>query len=140
MIAKKPRVKAGTSKSAAAERRRAFALAYIANGRNATQAAISAGYSPNGADAVGARMSGDVRVSSLIDELTEKHSTASGVSIERTLQEVSALAYVDPAASGATVKYSEKLTALEMLMKHQGLYKKDNKQKAPNVNIQVVLE
>lgn len=136
----KPRVKAGTSKSAVAERKKSFARAYIANGRNGTQAAITAGFSPKGADVVAARLLGDARVSSLVAELTEKHSAAAGVSVDRTLQEVSTMAYVDPTAEGVKVKYTEKLAALEMLMKHQGLYKKDNKQKAPNVSINVVLE
>lgn len=65
---------------------------------------------------------------------------ASSASVERTMREVTGLAYVNPDAQGVKVKYSEKLAALEMLMKHHGLYKNDNAQKAPNVAIQVVLE
>lgn len=92
----KPRVKAGTSKSAVAQRRKAFAKAYVANGRNGTQAAITAGFSKNGADVVAARLLGDARVSALIEELTEKHSAAADLTIERTLREVARLAYFDP--------------------------------------------
>ncbi len=133
----KPRVKAGTSKSAAAERRKKFALAYIANGRNATQAAITAGFSPNGADAVGARLSGDVRVSALIAELTEKHSVAAGLTVERSMTEQVRAAYGEPADE---LTWAAKLKALDMANRIHGLYAADNKQKAPNIAIQVVFE
>lgn len=42
--ASKPRVKAGTSAQAAAERRERFVEAYITNGGNGKQAAITAGF------------------------------------------------------------------------------------------------
>ncbi len=92
----KPRVKAGTSKSAAAERRKVFALAYLANGRNATDAAIEAGFSKHSAHVRGIELVKDRNVAALIDELTEKHATAAGLSVERTLREVARLSYVDP--------------------------------------------
>lgn len=90
------RVKAGTSKAAAAERRKAFAREYIRNGRNGTQAAIAAGFAPKSADVTAAQLLGDPRVRSLIDEITASAAQISGLSLERTLQEVARLAYADP--------------------------------------------
>lgn len=90
------RVKAGTSKAAAAERRKAFAREYIRNGRNGTQAAITAGFAPKSADVTAAQLLGDPRVRSLIDEITASAAQISGLSLERTLQEVARLAYADP--------------------------------------------
>lgn len=90
------RVKAGTSKAAAAERRKAFAREYIRNGRNGTQAAITAGFAPKSADVTAAQLLGDPRVRALIDEMTASAAQISGLSLERTLQEVARLAYADP--------------------------------------------
>jgi phage terminase small subunit len=90
------RVKAGTSKAAAAERRKAFAREYIRNGRNGTQAAITAGFAPNSADVQAAQLLTDPRVRALIDEMTASAAQISGLSLERTLQEVARLAYADP--------------------------------------------
>src|SRR5258708_36060400 len=89
------RVKAGTSKAAAAVRRKAFAQAYIANGRNGTEAAITAGFSPKGAHVAAIRLLRDVTVSAQIDELTDKYSAAAGLTVERTLREVARLSYFD---------------------------------------------
>lgn len=54
-----------------------FVQAYIANGGNGTQAAITAGYSENGADVRAAELLGDRRVSDAIvkrrSDLAEKY-------------------------------------------------------------------
>jgi phage terminase small subunit len=98
--AAKPRVKAGTSKAMAAQRRALFTEAYLTNGGNATNAAIAAGYSPNGADVVGTRLLGDVSVATAIAARRAEALAAAqqntGVTIERTLRELARLAYVDP--------------------------------------------
>lgn len=70
MPAKK--VKAGTSKDAAALRRRVFVDAYIANGGNATEAAKSAGYSKKTARQQGARLLSDVAIKASIAARAEK--------------------------------------------------------------------
>lgn len=95
---KKPakRVKAGTSRRAAAARKVTFANAYIINGCNIAEAAITAGLSPKTAYSAGQRMLKDVVVQKLISEATEKAAKKSGLSVERTLLEVSRLAYSDP--------------------------------------------
>lgn len=92
----KKRVKAGTSKGAAAKRKVAFARAYIANGFNAAEAAITAGLSPKTARSSGQRMLTDVVVKQHVAEAAEKAAHISGLSVERTLKEVARLAYADP--------------------------------------------
>lgn len=94
---KKKRVKAGTSKAAAAARKVTFAHAYIVNGKNGTQAAVTAGYKPGrAAQKAAERLSRDVIVRRLIAEATAKAAAASGLEVSRTLKEVARLAYADP--------------------------------------------
>lgn len=93
------RVKAGTSVSAAQERKAIFIEAYIANGRNATQAAITAGYSAKSARRTGTRLTADAHIASEIQRRTSDALTVAkietGISVERTLREVARLSYVD---------------------------------------------
>lgn len=92
---KKAPVKAGTSKQAAADRKNLFIEAYCANGGNATQAAITAGYSAKTADQQGSRLLKDVKVSAEIAERAQSVARIVGLTTERTLQEVARLAYSD---------------------------------------------
>jgi phage terminase small subunit len=172
------RVKAGTGKSAVAARKTAFAQAYIANGRNGTQAAISAGYSPNGAEVTASQLLRDPKVSELVADLTEKHSTAAGLSVDRTLQTTAWLSGLDPGKlfrdDGTTlrnitdmdeetraaiasfevdeiivdgevvghtkkVKFWDKNRALDMSMRHLGLYERDNAQQQESLVLKVVI-
>ncbi len=97
MSKRKPNAtKAGTSAKAAAARKDDFARAYIANGKNATRAAIEAGYSPRTARQQGARLLSDVALQAAIAEMEAKFAERAGLSIERTLREVARLAYADP--------------------------------------------
>lgn len=91
----KTRPKAGTSKASAAQRRMLFVDAYIANGENATQAAITAGYSPKTADQQGSRLLKDVKVKTVLEARRAALREKSGLSVERTLREVARLAYAD---------------------------------------------
>lgn len=173
---KRPRVKAGTSKRAAAARRKAFAQAYIANGRNGTQAAITAGYSENGADVAAVRLLGNPRVKTMIDEMTLVAEQASGLTTENVLREVRRLSFSDmrqmlnpdgtmkaikdlsddAAATLASLEVDEirvggiplgqtkkfkvwdKPRALDMAMKHLGLFERDNAQRGDSLAIQIV--
>lgn len=90
------RIKAGTSKAAAAERKVIFAHEYLLNGMNAKNAALKAGYAPSGAEAVGSRLTRDPKVLAIISGVTENAAKKAGLSVERTLLEVSRLAYSDP--------------------------------------------
>ena len=101
------RVKAGTSKAAAAVRRAVFARAYLANGRNATKAAIAAGFSPKSAHTRGLELVKDREVAAMIDEAYAELSKITRLDQERTLQEIARLAYSDPrklfAADGSLI-------------------------------------
>ena len=61
------RVKAGTSKAAAAEKKAMFIESMLVNGGNATQAAITAGYSPKTARQAGARLLSDVSIATELE-------------------------------------------------------------------------
>jgi phage terminase small subunit len=180
-VTPKPPVKAGTSKSAAAKRCQAFINAYLTNGRNGTQAAISAGCPPAGAAVQAARWLKDDKIAAQVAERTLEVQAISGLTAERTLQEIGRLAYFDSrklfradgsmvpvhemdddtAAAVASVEHEDitlkegenarvigstkklklhsKTAALEMAMRHLGLYEKDNRQRGPDLALQVVL-
>lgn len=92
----KARPKAGTSKASAVQRRTLFIDAYLANGENGTQAAVTAGYKPGrAAEKAAQRMSQDVVVRAALDARRESLKEKSGLSVERTLREVRRLAYAD---------------------------------------------
>ena len=91
----KKRVKAGTSKPRAAERRADFVEAYISNGGNGTQAAIKAGYSKKGADVRAAELLRDCRVKDVIAARAKKVAEITGLDTERTAREIARLAYSD---------------------------------------------
>lgn len=93
--AAKPRVKAGTSKAAAEERRAQFVEAYISNGGNATDAAIQAGYSAKTADQQGSRLLKDVKVAAMLESRRAQVCTRLEISTERILQERARLAFFD---------------------------------------------
>lgn len=94
--AKKVRAKAGTSKVAAEHRRALFISAYITNGGNGTQAAITAGYSAKTAESQASRLLRDVRVKAEVEAAREAARQRFGLTQERVLLEVARLAFVDP--------------------------------------------
>jgi phage terminase small subunit len=162
IVEKKPvkRVKAGTSKASAADKRAAFVEAYFANNQNGRQAAIVAGYASHSADVTAARLLRDARVLAKIESRRTEVVAATELSTEKTIREVRRLAYVDPrglvkpdgtvkslheldddtAAAVAQfeinekgeIKYKfwDKNSALDKALKVQGLYEKDNAQTA----------
>lgn len=87
----KKRVKAGTSKASAADKRSAFIEAYFANGCNATQAAISAGYAVRSAGSTGARMLKDMRISAEVSKRRTAFLANLELNTEKTLREVGRL-------------------------------------------------
>lgn len=99
MAKKKPakqRVTAGNTKEAVAAREVAFAHAYLANGMNGTQAAISAGFSAKGAEVTASRLLRRTKVKAILVEAAKKAAEAGGLTVERTLREVARVAYSDP--------------------------------------------
>jgi hypothetical protein len=75
--------------------RTAFALAYTSNRRNATQAAIAAGYSPNGADSKSAQLLRDVRVQNLVGTLTAQAEETAELTLEIALRQNARIAMFD---------------------------------------------
>lgn len=90
----------GCDKKSIIGRRALFVEAYIQNGGNAAQAAITAGYSRNGAHVVGSRTANVPEVAAEIArrraETLKAAEVVTGVSVERTLRELGRLAYADP--------------------------------------------
>lgn len=155
----KKRVKAGTSKMSAEDKRKAFVEAYFANGGNGTQAAITAGFAEKSAGVTAAKLLKDARVLAEIERRRIEIAANLELNTERTFKEVARIAYSDPrkimnpdgsikmpheldeetAAAIASFKVSfdggieykfwPKTTALDMANKIQGGYEKDNRQK-----------
>lgn len=92
----KRNTKAGSGQAGAAHRRKLFLDAYLANGRNATQAAITAGFSPKTARAQGCKLLTHTDIVKTLAEATARIEAISGLSVERTLQEIARVAYQDP--------------------------------------------
>jgi len=97
------RVKAGTSKAAAAARRALFVEAYLSNNGNATQAYKAAGFTAKNsavAGVEGGKLLKDPWVAAEIARRRELIQRAAevttGLTLERTLREVARLAYSDP--------------------------------------------
>lgn len=88
--------KAGSGQAGAAHRRKLFLDAYLTNGRNATQAAITAGFSPKTARAQGCTLLTHPDIVQSLQRATARIEAISGLTVERTLQEVARLAYFDP--------------------------------------------
>jgi len=89
---------AGSTKPRAgtAERRQAFVQAYIANGHNATQAAIAAGYSEQTAYSQGQRLLRNVETQTELARLAHAVANITGLETKRTVQQVAWLSYLDP--------------------------------------------
>lgn len=157
------RANAGTSKLSAEDKRKAFVEAFFVHNENITKAAIEAGFSEKTAYQAGSRLLKDVRVSTEIARRRTEIVAALELSTERTIKEVSRLAFSDPrklvdengklkqlheldddtAAAVASyevdkdgvIKYKfwDKNSAIEKAAKVQGLYQKDNEQKIEGI-------
>lgn len=86
--------------------------------RNATQAAIRAGYSPKTAKSQGQRLLTKVDIKKYIDEHTEEQYEKAGISADDVLSELVSIAMVD----GVDITAKEKIKALELLGKALGLF------------------
>ena len=88
----KPVAKQGTAKEAAEQRKAKFVEAYIANGENATAAAIEAGFSAKTAGQQGSRLLKDVKVAEAIQErrksLVQKYELTSDMVMRTIVQEL----------------------------------------------------
>lgn len=156
-------INAGTSKLSAENKRKAFVEAFFVHNENITKAAVEAGFSEKTAYQAGSRLLKDVRVSTEIAKRRTEIIAALELSTERTIKEVSRLAFCDPrklvdengrlkklheidddtAAAIASVevdkdggikyRFWDKNSAIEKAAKVQGLYQKDNEQKVEGI-------
>jgi phage terminase small subunit len=78
----------------ARDRHAAFAAEY-AKDRNATQAAIRAGYSPRTAGQAGHRLLKNTDVARQADDLVANALRAAGITVERTAEEIARIAFGD---------------------------------------------
>ena len=76
-------------------KRKAFAVEYLKD-FNATQAAIRAGYSANGAEATGYQLLRNPQIAAVIDDLCHAAEAATLITKERILREYARLAFFDP--------------------------------------------
>lgn len=98
--APKRRVKAGTSKASAAQRKALFVEAYVTNGGNATEAAVTAGFPKRSAGSRGHEFVKDrdiaVEIAKRRAVVVDEAKEITGLTVVRTLREVARLAYFDP--------------------------------------------
>lgn len=146
-------------------RREAFCQHYVTNGFNATQAYISAGYSPKGAGVSAHLLLKDTSVTRRIATLMSPGLKANKINLENVLAQISAIAnfdkrklydadgnripihLLDDETAAALSHFTkedlvayDKTKALDMAAKYLGVYERDNKQKSGNIAIQIVLE
>jgi len=93
---KQKRVKAGTSQDSAKARRDRFIQAYIANGGNGTQAAITAGFSPKAADTRACQLMQDVRVTSALAKRQAELQAKYALTADDVIKSLAQTMYFDP--------------------------------------------
>lgn len=96
MAKKVKRVKAGTRKAAAAERRRLFVEAMIENGGNATRAAIDAGFAPRSARVTGSQLLADPNIARVIAERVKEALDKAKLTSDEVLRNLACAVRFDP--------------------------------------------
>lgn len=91
-----PRAKAGTGQVAATVRRTIFIEAYLANGGNATQAAVQAGYSVRSAGQLGSMLLKDVEIQDAIAKRRAELANRYKLTTDHVLRECARIVYSDP--------------------------------------------
>ena len=156
------------SRSGTSQRRHVFVHAYMSNGQNATQAAIFAGYSEKTAYSQGQRLLKNVETRRQLAEAARAVAERVELDADRTMREIARIAYSDPRrlfredgtlipmhelpedvsaavasyeAEGRSfkIKFWSKVEALNLAMKHAGLFERDNRELAQNLAIQINL-
>lgn len=96
MATSKKKVKAGSGKDNAEHKRKLFVEAYLANGNNATQAAIQAGYSAKTAHVAGGRLLKHVEVSTLLEQRRTAVLSKLELTTESVLRSLAQAVHFDP--------------------------------------------
>ncbi len=142
-----------------------FCKTYVSNGGNATRAYIAVGYAPDDAKVSASRLLAKANVTKRIAELQGKVHQRAELTLEKTLQQIAAVAQFDQRKlfyedgspvprhlldddTSAAISHEgkngivpfNKLAAIDMSMKYLGAYEKDNSQKSNNLALQIILE
>lgn len=92
----KPRGKRSSSEASAAERRKLFVEALLSNGRNATQAALAAGFSPKSAHSQGGRLLRHVEVVALLQQRSAELAQKYELTTENVIKSLAQAVHFDP--------------------------------------------
>jgi phage terminase small subunit len=119
-----------TNTSGLTAKQQTFVAEYLANGFNATQAAISAGYSAKTADSQACRLLKLPAVAAAVEEGKRERLEDLEITGARVLKEIGKVAFADRpfmllnevGGSGFEVKLKDKIRALELLGKNQKLF------------------
>jgi phage terminase small subunit len=118
-----------TNTSGLTAKQQTFVAEYLANGFNATQAAISAGYSAKTADSQACRLLKLPAVAAAVEEGKRERLEDLEITGARVLKEIGKVAFADrpfmllnEVGMGFEVKTKDKIRALELLGKNQKLF------------------
>jgi phage terminase small subunit len=107
------------------ERQERFCREYAATG-NGSKAALAAGYSQRGPNATAARLLANASIRARVADIQRPRFDALDLTGERTLAEVSRIAFAtDAEVQSGAVRIPDKLRALDILCRAQGLYVQD---------------
>jgi len=117
------------------ERQERFCQEYTVTG-NGSKAALAAGYSPKGITVQATRLLANDSIRARIDEIQRPRLDELDATGKRTMAEIARIAYAATEEGGA-VKVSDKIRALDILAKIQGLYDQQ-KDAGQTVNITII--
>ena len=99
-----------------------FVKHYLSNGFNATQAAISAGYSEDSAGTNTAKLLKNTNISEAIEKAKEKLEKKFEVSTDEILQELHRIGFKESVDVDSVYRPQDKIKALELLGKYKALF------------------
>ena len=112
------------------DKQKRFVAEYLVD-LNATQAAIRAGYSKKTADHIGPELLGKTCVLEEVQKAMADREKRTEITQDRVLNELGKVAFAKAADyTDATLKYANKLRALELIGKHLGMF--DGKTQSQN--------
>ena len=104
------------------EKQKRFVAEYLVD-LNATQAAIRAKYSEKTAEQMGYQLLQKTSVQKAVQEAMKNRQQRTEITQDKVLEELGKVAFAKAADyTDATLKYSNKLRALELLGKHLGMF------------------
>ena len=111
------------------ERQNRFVQEYLVD-LNATQAAVRAGYSEKTACEQGSRLLANVKVQEAVQKAKAERQERTEITADMVVKELQSVAFAKAADyTDASLKYSNKLKALELLGKHLGMFTEKIEQK-----------